>query len=238
MSGISLAKSLELNLAQPFVTADEVTLASQRAADNHLACVIVWPAHVALVARALEGSDTRVRAAIGFPHGYDVVDVKIAACDRAIADGAHEVAIMLDHTSLGHGGDSAPARAELDRLLGHAWWRSIASARGRAEATIVLETMSVDPYVLSSVLPHLASTVAGFVQTGSGTSGIGVTDEHVRHLRELLPDDIAIIAAGGAGDIDDAHALINAGAVRLASTSALTILEQERHARRSGTPSP
>ena len=62
----------------------------------HRCSVCVWPAHVAIAAAELEGRDTRVRAAIGFPYGQDVPSVKRAACDAALAAGAHELAIMLE----------------------------------------------------------------------------------------------------------------------------------------------
>lgn len=231
MSGISLAKSLELHLLQPLITRDEVRAACLRARGVHLATVCVWPAHVALAAAVLEGSDTRVRAAIGFPYGQDTPDAKLAACDRALADGASELAIMLDHSALGHGGDPGAARAELDRVLGHAWWSAINSARGRAELTIVLETMVLELEALQPVLERLHDSPAGFLQTGSGHQPRAVTERHVRELREHLPADIAIVAVGGVATLDDAEALVTAGAVRIGSGSAVTIIEQERHVR-------
>ncbi len=238
MSGISLAKSLELHLVQPLVTRDEVRAACLRAREAHLAAVCVWPAHVQLAAQALAGSDTRVRAAIGFPYGQDTADVKLAACDRALADGAHELAIMLDHSALGAGGDATAAAAELDRVLGHAWWSSLNSARGRGELTIVLETTMLDLEQLRPALERLHDTTAGFLQTGSGHQPRAVTEQHVRALREHLPADIAIVAVGGVATLDDAEALVNAGAVRVGSGNAVTIINHERHAREVRHPTP
>lgn len=238
MSGISIAKSLELHLLQPLVTRDEVRAGCLRARDAHLATVCVWPAHVALAAAALAGSDTRVRAAIGFPYGQETPETKLAACDRALADGASELAIMLDHSALGAGGDPDVARAELDRVLGHAWWSALNSARARAELTIVLETTMLDLDHVRPVLQRLHESPAGFLQTGSGHQPRAVTEQHVRTLREHLPADIAIVAVGGIATLDDAQSLVAAGAVRVGSGSAVTIIGQERHARevRDTTP--
>jgi deoxyribose-phosphate aldolase len=231
MSGISIAKSLELHLLQPLVTREEVRLGCLRAREAHLASVCVWPAHVALAAAALAGSDTRVRAAVGFPFGQDRPDTKLAACDLALSEGASELAIMLDHSALGAGGDPEAARAELDRVLGHAWWSALNSARGRAELTIVLETTMLDLEHVRPVLQRLHESPAGFLQTGSGHQPRAVTEQHVRELREHLPADIAIIAVGGIATLEDAEALVNAGAVRVGSGGAVTIIGQERHAR-------
>lgn len=231
MSGISLAKSLELHLLQPLVTRAEVRAGCERAGAAHLASVCVWPAHVALAAEVLDGSDTRVRAAVGFPYGQETAPIKLAACDRALADGASELAVMLDHSALGAGGDAAAASEELDRILGHAWWSALNAARGRAELTLVLETMLLDLEQLAPLLERLHDSPAGFLQTGSGHQPRAVTEQHVRLLRERLPADIAIVAVGGVATLEDANDLVAAGAVRVGSGSAAAIIDQERHAR-------
>jgi deoxyribose-phosphate aldolase len=232
MSGISIAKSLELHLLQPLVTREEVVAACERAGAAHLAAVCTWPVHVPLAAQVLAGSDTRIRAAIGFPYGQDHVDVRIAACDRAIRDGAHELAVMLDHSLVEDeaAGPEALA-AEVDRLLGHAWWSSLNSARGRGELSVVLETTMLELAQLRPVLERLHDSPAGFLQTGSGHQARAVTERHVRELRELLPHDIAIVAVGGVATFGDAEAMLAAGAVRVGSGAAVAIVDQERHAR-------
>ena len=231
MTGISIAKSLELHLLQPLVTRDEVRAGCLRAAAAHLAAVCVWPVHVALAAAELEGTDTRVRAAIGFPFGQEAAAIKLAACDQALADGADELVVMLDHSALGEGGDPTAAREELARVLGHAWWSALNAARGRAELTVALETTMLDLELLKPILDGLHDTPAGFLQTGSGHQPRAVTEQHVRHLREHLPSDIAIVAVGGIATLDDAEALVAAGAVRIGSGSAISIVEQERTVR-------
>lgn len=238
MSGISIAKSLELHLLQPLITRDEVRAGCRRAAETHLASVCVWPAHVSVAAELLAGTDTRVRAAIGFPYGQDAAAIKLAACDRALADGASELAVMLDHSALGAGGDATAAREELDRVLGHAWWSALNAARGRAELTLVLETTMVDLNLLVPLFDRLHDSPAGFLQTGSGHQHRAVTEQHVRDLRERLPADIAIVAVGGVATYEDASALIAAGAVRVGSGAAPTIISQERHAREVRNSAP
>ncbi len=232
MSGISIAKSLELHLLQPLITREEVVAACERAGEAHLAAVCVWPVHVPLAAESLAGSDTRIRAAIGFPYGQDRVDVRVAACDRAIRDGAHELAVMLDHSLIEDevAGPAALAE-EVDVLLGHAWWSSLNSARGRGELSVVLETTMLDLPRLQPVLERLYDSPAGFLQTGSGHQARAITERHIRELREQLPHDIAIIAVGGIATLGDAEAMLVAGAVRVGSGAALAIVDQERHAR-------
>lgn len=238
MSGISIAKSLELQLLRPLITREEVAAGCAQAAEAHLASVCVWPAHVQLAARELVGSDTRVRAAIGFPYGQETPAIKLAACDRALSDGAHALAVMLDHSNLAAGADHGAARSELDGLLEHAWWSALTAARGRAELTIVLETTVLDPHATAPLLERLRDSAAGFLQTGSGHQPRAVTEQHVRVLREQLPPDVAVVAVGGVASLDDAEALLVAGAVRIGSGSAMAIIDQERHDRETRQTSP
>ena len=170
--------------------------------------------------------------------GQETAVVKLAACDRALTDGAHELAVMLDHSALGPGGDPLVVREELDRVLGHAWWSALNAARGRAELTLVLETTMLDLEELAPVFERLHESPAGFIQTGSGHQSRAVTEQHVRSLRERLPADIAIVAVGGIATLEDATDLVTAGAVRVGSGSAVAIIDQERHVRevRHSTP--
>lgn len=231
VSGISIAKSLELQLLRPLVTRAEVQAGCRQAAEAHLAAVCVWPAHVALAREVLAGTDTRIRAAIGFPFGMEAGTVKLAACDRALADGADELAIMLDHSPFADGGDPGAAIAELQLLLAHAGWATLRGSRGGGELTIVVEVAMVELDVLAPVLAALHESPAGFLQTGTGHQSHAVTERELRELRDPLPADIGIIAVGGVASLEDASDLLAAGAVRVGSGAALAILDQERRAR-------
>jgi deoxyribose-phosphate aldolase len=231
MSGISIAKSLELHLLRPMITRAEVRAGCEHAAAAHLAAVCVWPSHISLAAEVLAGTDTLVRGAIGFPFGNDAGSVKLAACDRAIADGATELAIVLDHSPFAEGGTARDALAELDLVLAHAGWSTLRGTRGSGELTIVVETTMVDHDALVPVFERMHDTSAGFLQTGTGHQAMAVSDQDIRSLRERLPADIALVAVGGVASLEDAHDLLVAGAVRVGTGSAIAIIDQERRSR-------
>src|SRR3989338_1211709 len=103
MSGLSIAKSLELSLLRPTVTHEDVRAGCSLALEHHLAAACVYPVHVALAAELLAGTATRVCAAIGFPFGQDTIPGKLVAIEQAQSDGADEMAVMLDHSSIASG---------------------------------------------------------------------------------------------------------------------------------------
>lgn len=231
VSGISLAKSLELHLLQPRISRDDVAAGCRAAAHVHLAAVCVWPAHVRIARDVLAGSDTRVRAAIAFPYGLDVAATKLAACDQARHDGADALSLVLDHSRLA-GTDAADVVAEeLDRVLAHAGWTSLRGARGDAELTIVIEMALLPDHVVRTLAQRLDHDAAAFVQTSTGHHPVRTTTQHVRDLREYAPSDVGVIAVGGITTCGEARELIGAGAIRIGTSAALSILDEEQRER-------
>ena len=230
MSGLSISKSLELTLLRPTVTHDDVRSGCELAQEYHLATVCVYPVHVALAAGVLAGSDTRVCGAIGFPFGQETIAGKLVAIEQAQSDGADEMAVMLDHSTI-VSGDLRGALAEVGHICANAFWSSLVSTKGRAQLTLVVETTMYDCTALEPLWELLHDSPVGFVQTSSGHQSRSVTEDHVRLLRDLLPDDVAIKAVGGVHSLPDAIGLLAAGAVRVGTGSAIAIAEEERHQR-------
>ena len=230
MSGLSIAKSLELVLLGPAVSREDVETGCELARSHHLAAVTVFPVHVRRAATLLQGSDARVIAAIGFPFGQETVDTRLRAIEAARADGAHEVAVMLDASAMASVAVD-DARRELERVLTAAFWNSLVTTRGQGHLTIVVETMPLELQRWAPLWDLLHDSAASFLQTSGGLGQRSVTEEHVRELRQLLPADVQVKAVGGVGTLEDATGLINAGAVRVGSASAVAIAEQERNSR-------
>lgn len=230
MSGLSIAKSLELSLLGPNVTCADVASGCELAAAHHLAATCVYPVHVRHAVGVLAGADTRVCAAIGFPLGHETIDTRLHAIEQALADGAHEVAVMLNHSAI-VGGEIDEVCREVDRICAATFRESLTSTRGRGHLTLVVESTLYDCESLAPLWARMHDTSVGFLQTASGYLPRAVTEDHVQALRELLPADVAIKAVGAVGTLDDALGLLAAGAVRIGSGSAVVIAQQEREAR-------
>ncbi len=230
MTGLSIAKSLELHLVHPGLTRDDIRHACEAAHAAHLAHVTVLPVHVDTAVRELAGSDTRVCAAIGYPWGHETLVTRLGAIDQSRDAGAHGVAIALDHSALLEG-DSVRAHTELAVILERAAWASLVTTRGQGTLTIVAETQLVDPQVMRPLFAQLHESPVAFVQTASGVGAEAVTEDHVRMMRSLVPSDVGVVAVGLVGTLEDARGLLNAGAVRIGSRSALAIAARERSMR-------
>lgn len=228
MSGVSIAKSLDLQLLNPVITTEDVLALCNRAANMHLASVCVWPAHVSYAAKELAGTDTRVRAAIGFPYGTDTTKVKMLAADDALKNGANDLLIALNQADLTTLSTSKTSLNEVIAVISHSSWVNLRVGKNSGSLSIALDIASIDLDTTKPLFELLEDSSIEFLQTSSGFNRYAVQDHHIRKLRELLPNEVSIIAAGGVSDIRHAKDLINAGAVRISSSSALTIISSEK----------
>jgi deoxyribose-phosphate aldolase len=230
VSGLSIAKSLELQLLRPTLTPADVVTACERAATLHLAAVVVPPVHVREAARVLDGTDTRLIAVVGHPFGQELVPTRLAAAERARAAGADDIAVPVNH-SLVLAADVAAVQREIGAMLESSAWASLVSSRGHGHLTLILETMRCDLDLFAPVWELLHDSSCGFVQTSSGVLGDVVGEDHIKGVRGVLPPDVQVKASGGVATLVDAESLLNGGAVRVCSHSAIAIAEEERELR-------
>jgi deoxyribose-phosphate aldolase len=67
---------------------------------------------------------------------------------------------------------------------------------------------------------------ADFVKTSTGLFGKGATIEDVRLMRQIVGEEVGVKAAGGIRTYADAVAMIEAGANRLGTSTAVAIIRE------------
>ena len=72
---------------------------------------------------------------------------------------------------------------------------------------------------------------ADYVKTSTGFGPEGATVDDVRLLRQTVGDKLGVKASGGIRTLDEALAMIEAGASRLGTSSTSAILAELRHRR-------
>ncbi len=91
-----LAKMIDHSLLRPELTEEEVVAGCKLAGRYGVAAVSVRPSDVELAAGVLTGSDVRVGAVIGFPHGSQTTAVKLYEGRDALRRGAREIDMVLN----------------------------------------------------------------------------------------------------------------------------------------------
>ena len=196
----------------------EITRLCEEAAQYGFASVCVNPSWVKTSACVLRGSGVPVCTVVGFPLGATLADVKAYETRRAIFDGAREIDMVINIGALKSGDDCA---VEYDI-------RSVVEAAH--EAGVLVKTI-IETALLTDeekVRACLAAKRAGadFVKTSTGFAKSGATVADVALMRRTVGPDLGVKAAGGVKGIEDARAMVEAGATRIGASVGVKIAQE------------
>lgn len=215
---MNLAKYIDHTILKADTSREAVLKVCQEARDHGFFSVCVNPYYVSLVRDQLQGTDVKVCSVIGFPLGAGVASIKAQEAAQAIADGAHEIDMVLNVAALKNG--------ELETV--EADIRAVAeSCSGKALLKVILETCLLTD--AEKVTACLLSVKAGadFVKTSTGFSTGGATVEDIRLMRQTVGPEIGVKASGGVRDRETALAMIEAGASRVGASASVAIVNGE-----------
>jgi deoxyribose-phosphate aldolase len=196
----------------------DITRLCEEAAQYRFASVCVNPSWVKTSACVLRGSGVPVCTVVGFPLGATLADVKAYETRRAIFDGAREIDMVINIGALKSGDDCA---VEYDI-------RSVVEAAhesGVLVKTIIETALLTDD---EKVRACLAAKRAGadFVKTSTGFAKSGATVADVALMRRTVGPDLGVKAAGGVRGIEDARAMVEAGATRIGASVGVKIAQE------------
>jgi len=100
MNKRELAKMIDHTLLGPMASIEGVRKLCAEAKEYGFASVCVNPCHAALARELLDGSEPKVCVVIGFPHGMSTSAVKGYEAEKAIADGADELDMVINVAAL------------------------------------------------------------------------------------------------------------------------------------------
>jgi deoxyribose-phosphate aldolase len=131
------------------------------------AAVCVWPDFVARSAAALAGTDVRVATVVDFPSGEERPFAVGVVTERALADGADEIDVVLPFRAFAAGDEVRPA-AMLDTVR--------ALTDGRAIMKVILETGELpDLDTVERAARFAVAHGADFIKTSTGKSPVSAT---------------------------------------------------------------
>ena len=91
-----VAKTIDHSLLKPELDDTFVEDGCRLAARYDVASVCVRPADVGRAKELLDGTDVAVGTVVGFPHGSQLMATKVFEAERALADGATELDMVIN----------------------------------------------------------------------------------------------------------------------------------------------
>ena len=222
-----LAKVIDHSLLRPELTEADVLAGCELAARYHVATVCVKPCDVKLAKQALKDSDVLVSTVVGFPHGSNLTDIKVAEAEKAMDDGALELDMVLNIGQL-RSGNHDFVREDIKAVC------DAAHARG-AKVKVIFENsyLTDEEKIIACKLSEAAG--ADWVKTSTGFASGGATLEDLRLMRANVSDHIQVKAAGGVRTLPALLDVIDAGVTRCGATATATILDDFKRMK-EGTP--
>ncbi len=215
-----IAKFIDHTLLKPEATPAEVEKLCQEAKEYHFASVCVNPPFAKLCAQRLRGADVAVCIVIGFPLGAHTTETKVFETRQAIADGASEVDMVINVGLL---------KAKQDRLVHDDIKGVVAAAHaGNAIVKVIIEAalLTDDEKVRACQLAQEAG--ADYVKTSTGFGPGGATVHDVALMSRAVSGELGVKAAGGVRNLEQAQAMIQAGATRIGASAGVKIVQEAR----------
>jgi len=213
-------------LLKPDATFDQITKLCQEAREFGFASVCVNPCYVRHSAGLLRGSSVKVCTVIGFPLGANVTETKALEARRAIREGATEVDMVINVGALKSGDDC---------LVEHDI-RSVVQVAHEYDVTckVIIETALLTDDEKVRACQAAKNAGADFVKTSTGFSKGGATVAYIALMRRVVGPELGVKASGGVKNIDDARAMVEAGATRIGASVGVKIAQEAAGAKSNG----
>ena len=212
-----LASYLDSTYLKPFGAPEIIDNLCREAAEYGFASVAVNGDEVAKCAALLKGTGVKVTAVAGFPLGQMSMDAKIYEVRDVLAKGAGEVDIVQNLRRL----QAGDLKYVLDELT---LFARICRDVG-ATSKVILENcyLSDAEKLLSCKLACEAGV--DFVKTSTGFGAGGATIADVALMRAAVGPEKGVKAAGGIRTLEDAKAMLKAGATRLGTSAGRALVD-------------
>jgi len=216
---MELNKYIEHTLLKQNATREEVKKLLNEGGKYKFFGVCINPCNVAFAKQYLNdigANEVKVVTVIGFPLGQSTTEIKILETIDAVKNGADEIDMVINGGKL--------KDKEYDYITDEISKIKFA-CQGR-NLKVILETDLLTPDEIKTACELCIKGGADFVKTSTGfvKNGIGAKAEDVKLMYETVKEaGLQVKASGGIRDKEAALKMIEAGAVRLGTSSGVAI---------------
>ncbi len=216
---MELNKYIEHTLLKQDATKAEIINLLEEAKEHRFFGVCVNPCFVKLAGKYLKDTDIKVVTVIGFPLGQTTSEAKVLETIDAVKNGADEIDMVLNCGKLKDG--------EYDYIVNEI--AGIKTACQGKNLKVILETDLLSKEEIKTACELCIKGGADFVKTSTGfvKNGVGAKAEDVKIMHDAVHSaGLGVKASGGIRDYDTALKMIEAGAIRLGTSSGVKICDK------------
>ncbi len=224
MTPEKLAKYFDQTLLKAYASREDFEKFCAESAKYHFKMVAINSVPVKLCKELLKDSDVLVGAAIGFPLGQTTIAVKVYETEQAIADGADEIDYVINIGEL-KSGNLAYIEQEMREIV-------TVCRRNQKTVKVIFENCYLTDdekialcEIAKRVKPDFIKTSTGFGTPAAGIP-VGATVADVALMKKHVGAEVKVKAAGGVRTLQDALAIIEAGAERIGTSAGVSIVNE------------
>lgn len=215
-----IAKMIDHSLLNPTLTWGELEKGMQVAKSYNTASVCIMPYALKACAEFLAGTSVKPSTTIGFPHGLNTTQVKVAEAEKALQDGGMELDMVVNISKV-LSEDWAYVEKDIQAVV------DLAHAR-HAKVKVIFENCYLQDVQKIRLCEICGEVNADWVKTSTGYGSGGATDADLTLMRKYSPPQVQVKAAGGVRTLDRLLEVRALGVTRSGATATVTILEECR----------
>ena len=181
------------------------------------ASVCIPPSYVKR-AKEYVGGRMAICTVVGFPNGYQDTAVKAFETERALADGADEIDMVIN---LGWLKDGLIDLVEQEV-------RQLKKICGEKILKVIIETCLLTEEEKIAMCWVVTDAGADYIKTSTGFSKGGATFEDIELFAKHVGGQVKIKAAGGINSMEDAEKFLALGADRVGSSRVIKLVKEEK----------
>lgn len=215
---MDINRYIEHTLLKQDATKEDFEKLFEEAIENKFFGVCVNPAYVKDAVEKVQKYGVKVVTVIGFPLGANTTEVKVFETQKAIADGADEIDMVINVSKL--------KDKDYDYVINDI--KSVKQACPNNNLKVILETDLLTKDEIGTACELCIKAGADLVKTSTGfvKGGVGAKAEDVKLMAETVkPHGLMVKASGGIRGREAAIEMINSGADRLGTSSGVKIIK-------------
>ena len=211
MTDLEMLNYVDHTQLKAFATWEDIRELCEEAVEYKTASVCIPPCYISRVHE--EFPTLNICTVVGFPLGYSVTEAKILETEKAIADGASEVDMVVNISDVKNG-DYQKVEEEIAKLK---------QAAGENILKVIIETCYLTEEEKIAMCKAVTEAGADYIKTSTGFGTAGSTLEDIALFKKHIGPDVKIKAAGGVRTLEDLRAYIEAGCSRVGASAAVKL---------------
>ena len=211
------SKYFDHTCLKPYATRKDMAKLCEEAKKYDFMMVAINSTQTKLCKELLKETDIHVGAAISFPLGQTTIETKVFETKDAIANGADEIDYVINITELKEKNYDY-IKEEMTQIVDVCRKHNVISK-------VIFENCYLTDEEKIKLCEIALEVKPDFIKTSTGFGTGGATVEDVKLMKSIVKDTVKVKAAGGIRDLDTCLKMIESGAERIGTSSAIKITE-------------